>query len=513
MDQKLRNEIQILVNNYKYGDFKKVLSKCSYLVKKYPKNDFLWNLTGLSFQRIGKQENAVTSFKNAIDHNPKNNSAKNNLGISYKIMRRYSEAEKIFSELLIDNPNYVNAIINLANLKKDTYFLDEATSYYKKALSIDENLPELHLNISSILQVKNKMDEAKEHLFKALKLKNNFTRADQTLSMLLDYKNEDNSDHLSSMLNKIKDSGLVDNDKILLNFALGKAFEDKKDYENSFKYYEKGNYIKEINIKSNIDSYKKKAEKIKNYFSKINVEKITKFTDDRKKIFILGLPRSGTTLLEKIISSHPKVGSVSEIGFIYEKINEYITTNNKIDETKIDTLMNKNLSKEYNAFLKSFNVQEEYILDKTLTNFWYIGFIKIFFPNSKIIHSYRNARDNCLSIYKNLFGGNRTDWTYDIKNIQKYVKIYREMMDFWKNKIDKKIYEINYEDLVQNQEIEIKNLLNFCSLEFEQECLQHHKSKNPIKTVSINQSRRPIYKDSVELNLKYKKFNNLFKDI
>ena len=87
------------------------------------------------------------------------------------------------------------------------------------------------------------------------------------------------------------------------------------------------------------------------------------------------------------------------------------------------------------------------------------------------------------------------------------------MMDFWKSKIDKKIYEINYEDLVKNQEIEIKNLLNFCNLEFEQECLQHHKSKNPIKTVSINQSRNPIYKDSVESNLKYKNFYNLFKDI
>ena len=87
------------------------------------------------------------------------------------------------------------------------------------------------------------------------------------------------------------------------------------------------------------------------------------------------------------------------------------------------------------------------------------------------------------------------------------------MMNFLKSKIDKKIYEINYEDLVKNQEIEIKNLLNFCNLQFEQECLQHHKSKNPIKTVSINQSRHPIYKDSIELNLKYKNFNNLFKDI
>ena len=87
------------------------------------------------------------------------------------------------------------------------------------------------------------------------------------------------------------------------------------------------------------------------------------------------------------------------------------------------------------------------------------------------------------------------------------------MMNFWKSKFDQKIYEINYEDLVKNQEIEIRNLLNFCNLQFEQNCLEHHKSKNPIKTVSINQSRKPIYKDSIESNLKYKNFNNLFTDI
>ena len=152
-------------------------------------------------------------------------------------------------------------------------------------------------------------------------------------------------------------------------------------------------------------------------------------------------------------------------------------------------------------------------IDKAPSNFFWIGFISTLFPNSKIIHIKRNIKDNCLSIYKNLFGGNRTEWTYDIENIQKYVKIYREMMDFWKSKFDKKIYEINYEDLVKNPEIEIKNLLNFCNLQFEQKCLEHHKSKNPIKTVSINQSRKPIYKDSIESNRKYKNFNNLFKDI
>ena len=149
-------------------------------------------------------------------------------------------------------------------------------------------------------------------------------------------------------------------------------------------------------------------------------------------------------------------------------------------------------------------------IDKAPSNFFWIGFISILFPNSKIIHIKRNIKDNCLSIYKNLFGGNRTDWTYDIENIQKYVKIYKEMMEFWNNKFGSKIYEINYEDLVQNQETEIKNLLSFCDLNFESECLEHHKSKNPIKTVSINQSRKPIYKDSIKSNLKFKKFNDLF---
>ena len=498
MNQKLNNEIQILVNKYKYGDFNGVLNKCSSLVKKFPKNDFLWNLTGLSFQRIGKQENAITSFKNAINHNPNNNSAKNNLGISYKIMRRYSEAEKIFKELLIKDPNYVNAIINLANLKKDTYFLDEATAYYKKALNINKNLPELYLNLSSILQVENRMDEAKKYLFKALEIKNNFSTADQTLSMLLDYKDAESSKHLISMLDKLKNNELNDNDKILLNFALGKAFEDKKDYENSFKYYEKGNYIKDTKIKSNIDYYRKKAEKIKNYFLNINLNEINTYSDTRKKIFILGLPRSGTTLIEKIISSHPKVGSVSEIGFIYEKINKYITTNYEIDETKVSHLINRNFGEEYNNFLEFFNVKNDYVLDKTLTNFWYIGFIKIFFPKSKIIHSFRNPKDNCLSIFKNLFPMTINEkWLYNQEEMGEYYLIYNDMMKFWNKLFNNEIYNLKYEDLVNDKENKIKELIKYCDLDWNDKCLDHHKNTNPIKTLSINQANKPIYKSSI----------------
>ncbi len=498
MNHKLNKEIQILVNRYKYGDFNEVLHKCSNLLKKNPKNDFLWNLTGLCFQRIGDHNKAIISFQNAIESNKKNISAKNNLGISYKAIKEYVKAEKIFKELLLENQNYINAIVNIGNLKKDTYYFDEAISFYQKALEIEKNLPELHLNISNILQVKNEMDKAKEHLFEALKLKSDFSKADQNLSMLLSYKNEDNDNHLLSMIDKLENTQLDENNKILLHFGLGKAFEDKKDYKKSFEHLELGNDLKKNRIMSKINFYRQKSEDIKRYFSKINFDNIHKHFDDGKKIFILGLPRSGTTLLEKIISSHPKVGSVSEIGFLYDNINKNIFVDKKINENKINEFINSNLRSEYNNFLNQFNIKKEFILDKTLTNFWYIGFIKIFFPNSKIIHSYRNPKDNCLSIFKNLFPDTAGEkWLYDQNEMGEYYLIYHDLMKFWNKIFPNQIYNSEYEDLINNKELKIKDLIQFCELEWNEKCLNHHENTNPIKTLSINQANKPIYKSSI----------------
>ena len=505
MNQKLNREIQILVNRYKYGDFKEVLNKCSHLLKKNPNNDFLWNLAGLCFQRIGNHFKAITSFQNAIENNSKNISAKNNLGISYKSIREYSKAEKIFKNLLSENQNYINAIVNLANLKKDTYFFEEALSYYKKALEINENLPELHLNISNILQVKNDMNKAKDHLFKALELRADFIKADQNLSMLLNYKNEINDKHLSSMIDKLENTKINRENKILLHFSLGKAFEDKKNYEESFKHFEHGNNLQNEKLSSKINFYKKKAEDIKKYFSKTKFEEISKNDEKKNKIFILGLPRSGTTLLEKIISSHPKVGSVSEIGYLYNHINKNIVVNQKISEDQINKFIISNFGSEYENFLKQFNIKKEFILDKTLTNFWYIGFIKIFFPNSKIIHSHRNPKDNCLSIFKNLFPDTTGEkWLYDQNEMGEYYLIYHDLMKFWNKIFDNQIYNCEYEDLVNNKESKIKNLIQFCGLEWDDKCLKHHENNNPIKTLSINQANKPIYKSSINSSQFYK---------
>ena len=130
MKKNLKEEIQILINNYKLGDYSLVLKKASLLVEEYPKNDFLWNLSGLSFQQIGNHKNAIVSFQNAINSNQNNYSAKNNLAISYKSISDYAKAIELLTELIKTFPNYVNALTNLANIQNDTYFFDEAINNF-----------------------------------------------------------------------------------------------------------------------------------------------------------------------------------------------------------------------------------------------------------------------------------------------------------------------------------------------------------------------------------------------
>ena len=496
MSTKLNQEIQILINKYKQQNFSDVIQKSSVLLKKYPKNDFLWNLVGLCFQRIQNNKSAITSFQNAIESNPNNDSAKNNLAISYKNTRQYGNAEKILKELIKKNPNYLNALVNLGNLQNQTYFFDEALENLEKAIKIKNDLPEVHLNIANILQIRGKMKEAIIYLQKALELNKNFTKADQVLSMLLNYNNTNNDHHLQNMLEKLNNPELNNDDKINLHFALGKCFEDKKNYEDSFKHLNLGNKLQEKVAKSNLKYFRQKSENIKDFFLNIDLKKVEKKNDDGKKIFILGLPRSGTTLLEKIVSSHSKVGSVSEIGFIYDTINENTSIKQKFDKTKANEFINSDLSKKYNDILKFYNIKKEFIIDKTLINFWYVGFIKIFFPKSKIIHSFRNPKDNCLSIFKNLFRNNET-WLFNQEDIGEYYLIYNDLMKFWNQMFEGEIYNSRYEDLINDHEKNTKDLIKYCELDWEEACLSHHKNQNPIKTLSVNQANQPIYKTSI----------------
>jgi hypothetical protein len=167
-----------------------------------------------------------------------------------------------------------------------------------------------------------------------------------------------------------------------------------------------------------------------------------------------------------------------------------------------------NLSRNYTNFSN-----QKVIVDKSPFNFWWLGFIKLIFPNSKIIHTERNIKDTAFSIYKNMFGTRKMDWSYSQENIIRYIRFYRETMDFWKLKLPNFIYDLSYEKLVKNQEEETQKLLKFCDLDWEENCLNFHQSAEPLHTVSLYQVRHPIYQSSVNLNEKYTLFSDFFKKL
>ena len=384
---------------------------------------------------------------------------------------------------------------------------DEAISLYIKALKIDENVENIYINLAHAYQSTRQFEKAKIILNKCLKKFPLSTKADRLLSSQINFKNEES--YLNSFLEKLDEKKISKEKKIDLLFAIGKAFEDKKDYKKSFDYYSKGNSWKRNSLKSNINQKIKLFNSIKSFFLNFDFEYKTNFYDREKKIiFIFGLPRSGTTLIENIISSHDKVSSTGEINFLnnFFKDNEIVSNN-------VNNLLNLDLKKKYFDYLKLFNLRNSTITDKSLNNYFYLGFIKHYFPQSKLIHCQRNARDNCLSIYKNLFVDNQA-WKYDEKELVDYYNLYKKIMKFWNKKMGKDILNIEYENLINNKEYTIKKIINYCELEWSEKCLNHHKNDMSIRTLSKNQANKPIYSSSIDSYKNYEiylkeMFNNL----
>ncbi len=487
------NEIEIVINRFKSGDYNFTINKTTNLLKKSPYNDMLWNLKGLSLQTIGNIKESIQCFLTSLNINPKNVAAKNNLGNSYKYANQYELALQCFEECIKEDPKYIASIVNLANLKVLINSYDEAIDLYNKVLKNDENVESVYINLAQSYQSTKNFEKSKEIIAKGMQKYPNQTKLDKLLSVQTNY--EKNNTHLKNMEDKLKNN-LDDEKKINLYFAIGKAYEDKKDYLNSFKYYQEGNNLKRKKLKFNINDKIKLFNELKEFFETKNFKAKNISKTNKKVIFVFGLPRSGTTLVENIISSHRKISGMGEINYLNKFFNLNFIKNNQLNLNFISEFMGHDLQKYYFDFIKFFKIKENIITDKSLNIYWYLGFIDLFFPNAIFIHCQRNPKDNCLSIYKNLFEDGQ-GWKYNENELIEYYKLYNKIMEFWNSKLDKKILNLEYESLVQDSVSNIKNIISFCNLDWDENCLNHQENNMPIKTLSLNQANKPIYKTSL----------------
>ena len=498
----LKEKFEVLKKKLLENKNGEVIKECKSILKK-DKIDVFYNLLCLAYNNQGDSNKAVEVMNEALKHNPKNPDFYNNIGMSYSSLYKYKKAEDFYNKGLEINQNNLEILNNLGNLKKDLYKSEEAVQIFKKILSIQTNAITVIYNLALLYSQMGKYEESKELLKKILTMNSELTMADRLISQTTKY--DSNHPHFLDMKKKLSDMKLNDDSLIHLHFALGKAYNDQKKFKESFENYKKANDFSKKLSKYNFESDRRKFTLIKEKFNSLGDIKLNK--NSRRFVFIIGLPRSGTSLTEQILSSHENVFGGGELPYMEKIFKNYIEIKKDLD--KSDLLK---CEKDYVEFTSNLDYSNKVLTDKAPLNFLYVGFILKFLPNAKFVNLIRNPIDNCWSMYKNCFP-TKINFTDDLSDLVKYYKQYQDLMNFWKKIFPEHIYDLHYENLVSHTKLEVEKLLKFCSLDWDENCLSHHKNKRPIKTISFNQARKPVYNTSVKSYAGFENYITVLKDL
>jgi tetratricopeptide (TPR) repeat protein len=465
------------------------------------------NNIGYAYQQSGRLENAIVSYQKSISLKPDYTEALNNLGNVLKNLKRFDEALIHYNNALTIKPNF-NSFRNVGYVLRRLGRVEEAVSYYQQALDIEPNNASAHTLLGQAFNELGMTEQAIISCQRAIDIDPKDAGALHTLARIKKISKYDKTMEL--MERAYADPNLSEEGKIHLAFGLGKSFEGLRRFNEAFDYYSQGNAARR---KIHPFSIKDDEREFDNLMKLFTPEFLNRFEgagiDDTSTIFVLGMPRSGTTLVEQILASHPNVHGAGELGYLVDTIESNYgeisddATFSKISETSISTL--SVAAEEYIRLIRKHTQSAKHITDKMPDNFRLIGMIKLMMPNAKIIHCIRNPKDNCLSIFKNLFIAGGLDYAYDQKELGHYYNLYRNLMLHWHTVLPGFIYDIQYEELIANQEIQSKSLIEFCGLDWSPKCLTFHKTRRPVQTASVAQVRKPIYKDSVDLWKQYQK--------
>ena len=460
---------------------------------------------------LAQEENdaALANFRRALELRPDYLEAQMGLAKTLQAMELLPEAEVAAQQSLQIDDNSPKAHALMGSIYTETERPAEAEAEYNRALQANPDSEEGLLGLGHLC-VENGDLERAESLFKrALELKPDNVAAH--VHMIQARKVTKKDPHFARLLEEEKNAEQhSDNRKMSLHFALGKCYDDTREYNKAFPHFLEGCKMKRGKLAYDPEAAARQFIELQDIFSKDYIDSRRGAGDTSTlPIFVLGMPRSGTTLTEQIIASHPDVYGAGELPDLlriaHRKTDPAVTTfPENLRYLNAETLTA--WGKEYITGLKKRAPESRHITDKMPANFFAVPLIHLALPGAKIIHVNRNPVDTCVSCFTRLFN-RKQEHTYDLTELGRYYRDYAQMMAYWRTVLPADaFYDVQYENIVADQEGEARKLLDYCGLEWDAACLDFHKTKRQVRTASVTQVRQPIYNTSVERWRKYEQF-------
>ncbi len=506
--QRIVGELQQLAVMAKSGFSLELDAAYRRLTETYPTSVDAHYQAAMYFKASGRSEIAIDLFKTLLLSDPDNTYALMELGV---LVHRAAPAEALayFNGVLAKAPNHADA------LEKSAYMLYQNLGDYnsarlrlEKALSIEPDRVVAYAYLADIARIESRTEDAIRHYKKVLSLNPDHGVAYYNLAVMNEFKGESAAEDIAKMEALYRSNKLDPHSQRHVAMGLGKVYDDLQEFDKSFQYYIESNKNRVV-INNYTTDYPAYFKGFKDVFDHEFIDYLNTYSQPSDNmVFVLGMPRSGTTLVEQVLGSHSQVYGGGEL----VRLGNHFSAAGYNEQQKFPFYLKgagpelvEELSR-YLEYVATLVEEEKIVTDKTPQNFFYIGLIATLLPNAKIVHCKRNPLAICVSIFTNPFSDEHS-YSASLEKLGEYYRCYQDLMDYWQKMFPNRIYDVDYEAMINKPEETIRDLLDYCELDFEEACLSFYESKRPVNTPSYWQVRKPIFKNSLDNWRRYE--NNL----
>lgn len=483
--------------------YEEALADFNQVIALKPSQADVYNNRGVTLQELQQYAEALASFDKALALAPDHAEACSNRGMTLQRMERDEEALVAYDRAIALNPGLADAHYNRGMILQKMKLYDDALASYSRAIALRPSHADSYHRRGLVLVNIGNMPEAERMFQKAYALKPDFAENLSNLIGIRKYQDPDHVDrkHVQALLNR-SDISLTDRE--CLYFCLGKIYDDCGCYDEAFECYRQANQLRNTTVSYNPKEVTELTDNLIEVFSKEFLAQPFAFASDSQlPLLVVGMPRSGTTLLASILSNHRSVASAGELTTIIDftsRLPELVKNRTPYPQAvkQLTPDMASRLISDYEKRLRrDVGPDVLRVVDKHPINFRHLGLISMLFPRVQIIHCTRHPLDTCLSNYFQRFS-KFYDYSFDLGNIAHFYREYLRTMEHWRKVLPARFLEISYEDTIVNTEQVAHKMLDFIGLDWDERCLAPHTNPTAVETASQWQVRQPIYRQSVE---------------